>query len=142
MTGRAPPIATLGRRLLSLSYEILLIFAVLFFASLLYPGASQASLDGINRHLFQIYEWLVAGTYLVTCWSRGGQTLAMKTWRLKLTLSDGSPLTPGRAAKRYVLASISLLTLGAGFLWALIDRDRQFLHDRLSGTQITVIRTG
>jgi uncharacterized RDD family membrane protein YckC len=25
---------------------------------------------------------------------------------------------------------------GAGILWALVDRDRQFLHDRLAGTRI------
>jgi uncharacterized RDD family membrane protein YckC len=49
---------------------------------------------------------------------------------------DGGPVEVGRAALRYALAWISLLALGAGFLWAWFDPDRQFLHDRLAGTRI------
>jgi len=65
-----------------------------------------------------------------------GQTLAMKTWGLRLRRADGEPLTLPVAIGRYVLAVAGLLCMGVGFLWALVDRDRQFLHDRLMGTRI------
>jgi len=45
-----------------------------------------------------------------------------------------------RALHRYVLATLGLFALGLGFLWALVDRDRQFLHDRLAGTAIVDLR--
>ena len=65
-----------------------------------------------------------------------GQTLPMKTWRMRLTLANGEPLGTSRAALRYLAAIASLATLGAGFLWALIDKDKQFLHDRVCGTRL------
>lgn len=128
--------ASFGKRLASLAYEVLPLFAVLFVAAILYRGTGSTSLEGLNRHIFQLYEWLVAGIYLIACWSRSGQTLPMKTWRLRLVSTDGSPLSPGRAACRYCLATLSTMAFGAGFLWALLDRDRLFLHDRLCGSRI------
>jgi uncharacterized RDD family membrane protein YckC len=47
---------------------------------------------------------------------------------------------PARAVHRYVLAVLGLVALGLGFAWALVDRDRQFLHDRLAGTAIVDAR--
>jgi uncharacterized RDD family membrane protein YckC len=61
----------------------------------------------------------------------------MQTWRLKLVDSaTGATPTLARALARYVLCWPSLLFFGAGLLWSLFDRDRQFLHDRLAGTRI------
>ena len=77
----------------------------------------------------------VAAAYFVWQWRRGGQTLAMKTWRLRLVTRDGAPLTLRHAASRFVFAVPGALLLGRGFLWALVDREGQFLHDRLAGTQ-------
>ena len=60
----------------------------------------------------------------------------MKTWRLRLARSDGRPLTRKQAWLRYGLAVPGLLLFGVGFLWAFVDRDSQFLHDRLAGTRV------
>lgn len=133
----APP-AGLGRRLASLVYEGMLLFAVVFFAGLVFHGAATMLLQGWTRHLFQAYLFLVIGLYFIWCWARGGQTLPMKTWKLKLVRSDGKRVSAAAAVMRYMLAWISLLPLGAGFLWAAFDRERQFLHDRLAGTRIVV----
>ena len=125
-----------GRRLLSVLYEALLAFAVAFLAGLVFRGASLVRLAGEERLLFQIYLFLVLGIYFVACWSRGRRTLPMQTWRMRIVRRDGAPVEAGRAALRYAFAWFSLLALGAGFFWAWIDRDRQFLHDRLAGTRI------
>lgn len=77
--------------------------------------------------LFVYFDWL---------WKRNGQTLAMQTWKIRLEAADGAPLTHGRILLRYALAWPSLLACGIGLLWALVDRDRQFMHDRLAGTRL------
>jgi uncharacterized RDD family membrane protein YckC len=63
-----------------------------------------------------------------------GQTLAMQTWKIRLSTPRGVPPTLAQLALRYALAWPSVIYLGAGLFWALFDRDRQFLHDRLAGT--------
>jgi uncharacterized RDD family membrane protein YckC len=132
----APAVPGIGSRLLSILYETLLAFAIVFFAGLAFHGAALERLAGGSRLLFQIYLFLVLGIYFVACWSRGGRTLAMQTWRMRVVQLDGAQVGVARAVLRYALAWVSLLPFGAGFLWALIDRDRQFLHDRLAGTRI------
>jgi len=62
----------------------------------------------------------------------------MQTWKMRVVRSDGMSIGIVQAMLRYVLAWLSLLSLGVGFLWAFFDRERQFLHDRLAGTRIVV----
>jgi len=131
--------ASLRRRIAAMLYEVMLLFAVVFFAGLVFSGVSSTTnlpLSGWPRHVFQAYLFFGIGLYFIWCWLRGGQTLAMRTWKLRLEGSDGSKPSPRQAITRYALAWISLGLAGAGFLWAIIDRDRQFLHDRLAGTRI------
>ncbi|MFN9973787.1 MAG: RDD family protein, partial [Phycisphaerae bacterium] len=88
------------------------------------------------RHAQQVWLAGLCGLYFVFCWTRSGQTLGMKTWGLEVRNAHGGRLNVRRAAARYVLALAGLLAAGAGFFWALFDRDHQFLHDRLLGTRI------
>jgi uncharacterized RDD family membrane protein YckC len=134
--------AGLGRRLASLLYESLLVFAIAFIAGLLFYGAASGGLSGLRRHLFQVYIFTVLGVYFVYCWHCGGQTLPMKTWKLRLIGSNGGAVSMRRAAMRYLLACASVGLAGAGFLWALFDREGQFLHDRIAGTRIVITRPG
>ena len=134
----ALPNATLFRRLASMLYESLLllgVWAALFFVPHLIIGVlweRVAPPAVLAAHLI-----LAFGLYFVWLWRRAGQTLAMQTWRLKL-IDTATGATPalGRALARYLLCWPSLLFFGAGLVWSLFDRDRQFLHDRLAGTRI------
>jgi len=85
------------------------------------------------RAELQFFILVVLGAYFLWCWLRGGQTLAMRAWRIRLV-----DVTPRKALVRFVLAA-ALLPLS--ILWALVDRDRQFLHDRLAGTRLIDART-
>jgi uncharacterized RDD family membrane protein YckC len=89
-----------------------------------------------QRHLFQAYILGILFAYFSAFWLRSGQTLAMKTWRIRLVQANGDTLTFKQAVLRFFLALLGLLLAGAGFWWALFDRDRQFLHDRLVGTRL------
>ena len=131
-----PMVPGIGRRVLSMLYESLVVFAIAFFAGLAFYGATHGWLSGNTRLVFQLYLFLVVGTYFIACWSRGGRTLPMQTWKLRLVRDDGLSVGIVRAALRYALAWPSVLFFGVGVFWAFFDRDRQFLHDRLAGTRI------
>jgi uncharacterized RDD family membrane protein YckC len=139
----APPLAaaSLARRLASGIYEVLILLALVFIATLPFSYLFGDATQGWKRHLLQAWVILVIAAYFTWFWTRGGQTLPMKTWRFRVVRADGAPLTRARALHRFALAVLGFLALGLGFLWALVDRDRQFLHDRLAGTALVDIAT-
>jgi uncharacterized RDD family membrane protein YckC len=134
-----PTVPGIGRRLLSMLYESLVAFAIAFFAGLAFYGATHGRLSGNTRLVFQLYLFLVLGAYFIACWSRGGRTLPMQTWKIRVVRRDNLPIGVVRATLRYAFAWPSLLLFGVGFFWAFFDRDRQFLHDRLARTRIVMI---
>lgn len=141
MNGDAPPAAPaafagLARRAGSIAYEALLLAALLFICTWVFLFLGQALDPALARHLLQIWLLLLTGAYFVYCWTHGGQTLPMKTWHIRLVTAAGAAVPVRLAVKRYLLALVSLGTCGLGFAWALVDRDRQFLHDRLAGTRL------
>ncbi len=143
----------LRRRLASLLYEGILLFGVYFIAAYLFLALTQSKhpIPSPMRHVFQLYIFGVIGAYLVWCWRHGGQTLPMKTWKMRVVNAAGEVLSLPRAWWRYALAWLgmapALAVYALGFkwgialtvlplAWALVDRDRQYLHDRLAGTRI------
>jgi uncharacterized RDD family membrane protein YckC len=136
MTGDAPSIR---RRLAALLYESLLLAAVLGVAYVLPLTVAAASLGHVPSDLV-LRGYLVAVTGLYFTWQwRQGQTLAMRTWGIELIAAEGGRPTWGQLLLRFTLAWPSVACLGIGILWAAIDRERQFLHDRLAGTRLVRI---
>ena len=119
----------LWRRLASMAYEAVLLFAVAFFATWVFFFASggRDANSGALRYELQLFILVVFAGYFLWCWLRGGQTLAMKAWGIRLV-----GVTPVRAIVRFLLLAL----LPVSIAWALFDRDRQFLHDRLAGTRL------
>ena len=165
-TPAALPRASLVRRLGALVYELLLLVAIVFVASFLVlplvsPGhsgtAGTLTVPALPERvaLFCMLFAILAG-YFVWSWSGGRRTLPMKTWRLKLVLANGESLPAKVALLRYLATWIGpVLSLAAyavlhrygygahalwliafNFLWAFVDPERQFLHDRIAGTRI------
>lgn len=83
-----------------------------------------------------VHVFMLVGCYFVWYWQHGGQTLAMQTWKIKISTPSGAKPSPAQLILRYALSWPSISCLGVGLLWALIDPDRQFLHDRLAGTRL------
>lgn len=131
--------AGLARRLTSMLYEGLVVFSILLIAFLL----PQIVLSGFGMQLGGKLLWIhvlvVLMLYFVWCWLNGGQTLPMKTWKLRLISAEGSKLRPLQALLRYLAAWPSIACFGVGILWALVDKDQQFLHDRIAGTRIVLV---
>lgn len=134
-------LAGLRRRIASMVYEGLLlagILALTFMVPNLILGVLFSwSMPG---WAMWIHVLLVLGGYFVWYWTRQGQTLAMQTWRLRIvSADDGRSPRASVAWLRYLLCWPSLWLFGIGVMWALVDRDRQFLHDRLAGTRIVLL---
>jgi uncharacterized RDD family membrane protein YckC len=127
------------RRLASMFYEILLLLAVLALL-LAFP---HALIGAFTHHvatplILQLHFFLVLLIYFLWFWCNGGQTLAMKTWHIRLATKENMPVKPAQALLRYLLCWPSVMLAGLGILWALVDRDGQFLHDRLAGTRLII----
>lgn len=124
------------RRLVSLLYESLVVFSILLIGFLMPEIVLSGFGMMISPKLMWVHVVLLLMAYFVWCWLNGGQTLPMKTWKLRVVNADGRPLRPLQAVFRYSLAWPSMLFFGIGIIWAFFDRDRQFLHDRIAGTRI------
>lgn len=132
----ALPSASFLTRIAAMVYELLLVTAVLFVASLPFLYVFGNAETGWRHVAFQLYLTGVLFAYFSAFWTRSGQTLAMKTWRIRLVDQQGGGVTLKQSALRFALALAGLLLAGMGFWWALFDRDRQFLHDRIAGTRL------
>ncbi len=126
---------SLRRRLACLVYEAMLLVAVLFVASFPFVALLPLLPDAWGRPLMQLFLLAVAGTYFTLFWRRG-QTLAMKTWRMRIESTTGGPPTTAQAVKRYLLAC---LLFPVSIVWAMFATDRQFLHDRLAATRLVSV---
>lgn len=150
----APP---LPRRLASWLYESMLLFGVVFVAGYLFSSLSQTKHALENRHAHQAFVFVVLGIYFTWFWAKG-QTLAMKTWHIRVVDAQGRRLTQPRALARYLLswlwflpslvaawtfqlgvAESAVVIVGWIWIYALLSRfhpQRQYLHDALAGTRL------
>lgn len=122
-------------------YEVLLLFGVLTIGFLLPWMLLSLQLEMKNPPawvgwLELLHVFVLSGAYFVYCWHPHGQTLAMRTWHLRVVTAEGGAISWGRAGLRYALAWFSVLCFGIGILWAFFDLDKLFLHDRLAGTRV------
>lgn len=127
-------------RLGAMFYDSLLLIAILMMLSYPYVWLTGGDNPGLMmKTAYQIYLLAICFFFYAGFWVRGGQTLGLRTWRLKLVRDDGGPITWVLALKRFAFAWISLLCLGLGFLWVIYDRDKLAWHDRWSGTRLVLL---
>jgi uncharacterized RDD family membrane protein YckC len=133
---------SLLRRLAAICYDAVLVFGVLLLLWTLFYFALSAvtGQEDISQHpLTQLY-WPLALVAMigfhVWFWIHGGQTLGMKSWRVRVVAEDGGRPSFRQALIRYLFAWVSAAALGLGFLWVLFDPEQQTWHDRVSGTRL------
>lgn len=132
---KAPSLMKLGASLL---YELLTMIAIVFVSAAVFLLLFGDASTGFKRFGLQLFLWAVLGAYYTWCWIKSGQTLAMQAWKIKLVNEHNQLVDWKLSLIRYVLATLSLTVLGLGFLWAIVDREHLFLHDRLLNTKLVL----
>jgi len=131
--------ASLWLRVLAGAYDLLPLLGLWFFAGALALGLSGGLLEShqdLRKLLTQVLVLAFSAGYFVTSWTRGGQTIGMRAWRLRAVGDDGCSITPLRALLRFGVALISLAAAGIGFAWALHDSRQRTWHDLAARTVV------
>lgn len=143
------PRAGFARRIGALLYDFLVIVAVIMLATAaalgivallvgmgiitLHEGVDHASvLEG--NWLYRLYLLAVIFWFYAGFWKRGGQTLGMRTWRLKVQNDDGSTITWRQALIRFVTALFGISNLGV-----LFNNNNLAWHDALAKCEVVVL---
>ena len=125
--------AHIGWRLLALVYDLFPVAGLWFLVAAVFVLLhGDAVTGGALGWLEFVALWSVSGAYAILSWRRGGQTLGMRPWRLRVRAPDGGAAPVGALLVRYAVGTLSLLAGGLGFWWAWVDRDALAWHDRAS----------
>ena len=141
--------APFWRRMAAIVYDAFLLAGLLVLASALVTlpvglGLGREAADAVFRSAtfrwaFFAYCVAVVAIFHRWFWTHGGQTLGMKSWRIRVVRDDGSALRAADALRRWLTALLSWMPGGLGFLWSLVDRDGRAWHDRLSATRLVLV---
>jgi uncharacterized RDD family membrane protein YckC len=134
--------ASLGKRLPAIIYDLFLLAALLFITEILPVALNHG--QAISRDngllvfyiLHPLYILLVSFVFFGWFWTHGGQTLGMKTWKLRIVSLQGGHVSWRQAAIRFVIALLSWGCCGLGFIWSLFDKDKRCWHDMASATKM------
>lgn len=140
--------AGLGRRLGAMLYDGFLVAAIWLLVAVAHlavfrfglgVSAEAVGTGPLQRLTLQALLLASAFAFFTFCWTRGGMTLGMQAWRLRVQTPDGRPISFAQSLIRYAAAWVSLAALGLGYLWVLIDTERRSWGDIASGTRVVVL---
>lgn len=138
----APPrVHTAGvfRRLAAACYDGLLVVAVWMLVTLAIVALRGGEPVPPGQLGYQLLLLGATALYFIVSWLRGGQTLGMRAWRLRVERESGKPLDLATGIVRFTGGLVSILTGGIGLMWLWIDRDGLTWHDRLAGSRVVVL---
>jgi uncharacterized RDD family membrane protein YckC len=145
-TAAQPPVAPRAvhdagvfRRLAAACYDGLLVVAVWMLATLAIVALRGGQAVPVGQLGYQLLLLGATALYFIFSWLRGGQTVGMRAWRLRVERESGEPLDLRTGIVRFAGGLVSILTGGLGLLWLWIDRDELTWHDRLAGTRVLVL---
>jgi len=125
----------LARRLAAIFYDTILVFCVIFVAWQPVPLVDEYLPMFLSKLIRLTYLFAICFLYFSWSWCRGGQTLGMKAWKIKLVAEDG-PVSRKAAFIRFVSALISWAPLGLGFVTSLFHQQNLAWHDVASQTRL------
>ena len=136
---------SLRRHLMALVYDTFLVVPIVMlttalimglYVTILPPPAAQADNVALPPAAVQSGALLSISLFYFIFWRRGGQTLGMQAWRIKLVGINGARADTGQLVTRLFAAILAYGFFGLGLAWRFVDRDGLYLHDRISGTKL------
>ena len=109
------PTCPLWRRLFALIYDLLAVVAIVAVVGLVCQIATRGQLFDSKGHAltwwFQPLQYLTISAYFLVSWLRGGQTLGMRPWRIRLQTRDGHPVRWRQALIRLIAGWLPVFAL-------------------------------
>lgn len=136
--------ASLWRILAAMLYDTMLVIGcimVVGFIAVAINGFAAIPAHSWKSWLLSSFMLLTWAGFFVFFWSRQGQTLGMRAWRLVVINQQGKVPSFSRASLRWLCAAVLLAPLGLGLWWRWFDHERRSLYDRLSGTRVVCLKT-
>jgi len=141
---------SLMRRFAAMVYDSLLIMALSILYGAIMAGINVAikgapeTGERITWGVFGVVVFigwiLTIGLFFCYFWHKSGQTLGMKTWRMKIVNSnDLNCPSYAQCIIRFLCAPISLCLVGAGYWMMYTNTERQTLHDKISKTRTLLL---
>jgi uncharacterized RDD family membrane protein YckC len=124
------------RRLMIMVYDLVIIMALLMLAAALALLAQSGDKTAFRDPGYTAYLLAVWYLYLAWCWRRGGMTLGMRAWRVRIIDNNGNRPGWAQCTLRFLCSVLSAAALGSGFIWSLFDREKRCWHDIASGTRL------
>ena len=137
------PGASLFRRLFAIFYDGFLLTAILFVVSGIATALNQGAAVEPGNTLYPLMVFIIFSIsylYFAWFWKHGGQTLGMKTWKIRLCSIDNGEIDNKIIMIRFFSALFSWGFAGLGFLWAFVDKQNRCWHDLSSKTILVDLR--
>lgn len=129
--------AGLMRRLVAMLYDLFLVMAVWMLMGFIAVALNQGEAN--ESPLFHSLLLVVTFAFFAFFWMRGGMTLGMQAWRLRVQTTDGMSITLVQSLVRFVAACVSLAAFGLGYWWILFDSEKRSWSDIASNTRVVVV---
>lgn len=129
--------AGLGRRLGAMLYDTLVVIAlwmVLGFVAVALNGG-----EANETPLFHSVLLVATFAFFAFSWMRGGMTLGMQAWRLRIQTPEGGRITLTQALLRFFVGLASWIAIGLGYWWILFDGEKRSWSDIASGSRVVVL---
>ena len=130
--------ASLIRRLLAIFYDLLLLLGVLFAVSACAVAFNKG--EAVSHPAYYLALIATSFVFFGGFWIHGGQTLGMRTWKIKIITVTGNKVTWKHAAIRFCAAAVAIIPAGIGLFWMLFDSENLTWHDRLSATRLISLK--
>lgn len=124
--------ASLGKRILAMTYDLMLIVAIWMITG--FAAVALNNGEAVEGPLFNTSLFIITFLFFGFFWTRNGQTLGMQAWRIRVQTLDGYRLSWSRSLLRFMLSILSWVPLGLGYIWVLFSDERLAWHDKWSET--------
>ena len=117
-------------------YDFAIVISLLMLATMLAMLVGFSDRTAMKDPVYTAYLLSIWFIYLTWCWHKGGMTVGMRAWRVRIEDENGNRPSWGKSTIRFLASLLSTAAAGIGFLWALGDSRNRTWHDFLSGTQL------
>ena len=117
-------------------YDFVIVISLLMLGTMLAMFTGFGDRTAMKDPVYTVYLFSIWFFYLTWCWHKGGMTVGMRAWRVRIEDENGNQPGWRKSTIRFLASLLSAAAMGIGFLWALVDAQDRTWHDILSGTRL------